>query len=591
MADSQAKMCPRSDGAHVQLEFIVKFEPSVAPDLSAPPQFTVEYESGGRTTVKAAVVPGTYIPPGGPNGDAWRICTTQLRYKGRLILRASWRTGASATPPGRDKNTAHAFEAGSQLNHKRLDVYLAGPVITVLGPGADTVGYGEQADRYWTAKNGVAPLDYTRTPDATSLWDILQRLDAEMNKMSDPRPWGQVNIVVHGNPHAIKMRLFPGTKEEEAWIHKDAIQKLIKGSTLKLECKSITDHTDVVFRACSAGQDQGLVDEIKRLVFPHARSVRIPKHAQVYELENGKPVARFYESLIYGTPTNTAAADPAKMSKAYEALIAMGSPGTPASINELSAAELKAEIATFAKKHDFPLEHSVGDYKSNTEDHFDSKTGAPLKGDERTKALWEEQNNQIGASAFWYTAREEWSFGRKGPDDAPPLRLPAETPTSPPQLYGIVEIPSGGSVNSGGVPLGAGTHTIGSFASDGWWVQGVPKLAGNHLQIEVNGSTATIQGAGALNVVGDLTEILKAGDKRMITVKGGVDITLEPTTVKFHLVRFAESPLCEAKYYRLVIDRMRELRRFEKGVPYGSRKFVDPEDINDIALFAESRIT
>ncbi len=139
-------------------------------------------------------------------------------------------------------------------------------------------------------------------------------------------------------------------------LHADGIASEVSrfGSSLARP-SSIDSETEVVFRSCNAGNEQGLIDAIRSRFLPSAKFVKVPKFPQVYEFETvGGKLTRarefFEERLAFDRRTSALAkADEATgLSKAYDALVTR-SPG-------LASTAVKAdELATFSENHDFSI--------------------------------------------------------------------------------------------------------------------------------------------------------------------------------------------------------------------------------------------
>src|SRR5690606_9560400 len=177
------------------------------------------------------------------------------------------------------------------------------PVIAFI-TGTDE-GFFDAATAYWRLN-----ADAVLVRKGMSLSEILTTLDALAPQLG---PLGQVNIVAHGNPEHLKMKLFPD--DPRAFLHedklKDSFHALVRPATIDAQ-------TEVYFRSCNAGLNQALLKRLKSTCFPDARFLRIPKWPQGYEskTENkrdarGKPTTQvvtvatefFLEQLHLERPT------------------------------------------------------------------------------------------------------------------------------------------------------------------------------------------------------------------------------------------------------------------------------------------------
>lgn len=133
-----------------------------------------------------------------------------------------------------------------------------------------------------------------------------------LRTQSDARgygPWGEVNIVSHGNAVEWVIKLQPADTAAlhlRRWHVEDARKKTPALSTpiaAQLDASS-----RVVIRGCAIGSDAGLLGEIRSL-FGGAATVYAPKYLQWYETLSGTAREGFYEQFFFYAKQDTSPSD------------------------------------------------------------------------------------------------------------------------------------------------------------------------------------------------------------------------------------------------------------------------------------------
>ena len=162
-------------------------------------------------------------------------------------------------------------------------------VITfIMGP--DTDGFYDSAKKYWSSRKRADRVIAT----ARSFAGIIAYLSKAANKPKNNKPWGEINIVVHGSALGADMQIRRGSKESttirtlQNAINKSAIKK----SAIKALPNTIVDNrTSINLHGCEIGQSKQLLQLIS-LAFggndPKAPKVYAPKVAIAYrEIRKG----------------------------------------------------------------------------------------------------------------------------------------------------------------------------------------------------------------------------------------------------------------------------------------------------------------
>ncbi len=407
-----------------------------------------------------------------------------------------------------------------------------------------------------------------------SLYEELKLLEAEAPKYG---PWGQVNIVTHGRDSLLLMKAQPASPKAE--MHEDIIAQEL--DTLTVPQAGIDGDTEVVFRACKAGNDQGLMDQVKSAFFSSAKHVRMPLFLQKYEMFAGRkePVESFVEEIVFDIPGHTLPSSAAKVDalklKAFNVL-KIRSPGLSTS------AEPATEIPTFIRDvpHDFaqtqPVEQTL------LEDQLVDKQGVALSTDEVAKigeAAWVAEGLHT-MSVTWRTAASRWDFGTVSRTSVRAQGLWFEingadvTPTPKFQILGSGQLAPGSGSQSGlwkveGIGIEAHHFTLEILSVD---------AAANKAEVKV-----TLMTSSGTAVVGG-TSLTKQGD----SVKHRV-----PTTVRFGdkavmNIRIANNITLTWQAKRKFFTWRRVMRKFDKNTAYARRALVTPDD-GDKGHFGESK--
>lgn len=130
-------------------------------------------------------------------------------------------------------------------------------------------------------------------------------------------PWGEANIVSHGN--AVEWVILPFAGAKSVHLRRWDIKDLRTDARFSPSISSqLTTDSKLVIRGCAIGNDQGLLDEIRAL-FGGQTTVFAPKFLQFYEMkvtpptatQPGSTVAResFFEFFFFFAKQQTAPPD------------------------------------------------------------------------------------------------------------------------------------------------------------------------------------------------------------------------------------------------------------------------------------------
>jgi hypothetical protein len=249
-----------------------------------------------NTTPSAGVPPLKVRFDGEPPGTSHRVdipASTLANEEGifEVLLKVK---GKVAGKPGSFIAPAPVFVRN--FKHGR-------PVIAFI-TGSDGAGY-------FTAAKAFMETYADATLARNNVLDIREFLRTE----SAPRgfgPWGEVNIVDHGNAVEWVIKLASSDKNLQhlrSWHVADAAAK----PPFQPPITSVLDsNSTVVIRGCAIGRDKGLLDEIRKL-FGGQCKVLAPKFLQEYAVQGSTARESFFEFFhFYATqgPANGPASVP-----------------------------------------------------------------------------------------------------------------------------------------------------------------------------------------------------------------------------------------------------------------------------------------
>jgi hypothetical protein len=441
------------------------------------------------------------------------------------------------------------------------------PVIAFIAT-AENDAFFTHARNFWKLN-----ADAVLARKGMSLKEILDVLDAEGKKFGK---WGQINICAHGREAQISMKAFPAGIDT---LHADGIEQEIKrfGSSLP-KPSSIDADTEVVFRSCNAGNEQGLIDAIRKNFFPSAKFVKVPKFPQVYESTTvgGKltSASEFFEerlSFDRRTPALAKGDEAAGLSKAYDGLVAR-SPG-------LDSSAVKAdELATFSDNHDFSINFSPITLGVN-ESVILRADGKPMSDSELVDMLrkqWvpKKINEQ---TAGWQTNDDRWELVLKRKND-----VTRDTDAS---ALGVLFRVTAGTGKPMFRLIGSGALSFGASGSDFNLVG--KGLESPHATVTLNGDQITVKDnettTGVKLNVGGKTIDLKGGAEGFASFPAS--ISLGGVSVE---IRRGKAFQLIFEGTRFFVDRRRTLRTFDKTKAYSSRPIHPLLNLDDARLFGTS---
>ncbi len=242
-----------------------------SPALTGSPALKLQFDSD--PTVHSLQIPA---PSAGQPANEEGIFEVQLKVAGTV-----------GKKPG-------SFNAPSPVFVRN---FKAGRPVIAFITGSDGGGYFAAA-RDYMGKYADARLDRDNVLDIRE----FLRTQAEPRKFG---PWGEVNIVDHGNAVEWVIKLVSGDAKPRhlrRWDLEDA-NKLAQFQT---PISSVLDKSStLVIRGCAIGNDKGLLDEIRKM-FGGACKVLAPKHLQLYDSKSGVAREGFFEVLHFYSTTGPA---------------------------------------------------------------------------------------------------------------------------------------------------------------------------------------------------------------------------------------------------------------------------------------------
>ncbi len=475
------------------------------------------------------------------------------------------------------------------------------PVIAFVTGTED--GFFQAAEDYWKLNADAVVVN-----KGMSFADVLSTLDALADKYG---PWGQINIVAHGNPEHLKMRLFSNSKKE--MLHEDLLnnQDILKQLTIP---SGIDDETEVFFRSCNAGLNQDLVDTLKQRIFPTAKFLKIPMWPQGYQSQKSKKKGAngqvevvttasefFLEQMHYDRPTQAEAeADlSTELPKRFDD-IKNRSPGLD------SSASASEELPKFTEK--MSLTYEFDDTIKYIEADISDAEGKQLDDDgiiEKYRKDWSPlfQNDTLSSTGKTEETRWKVELASK----------PKEVQTTENETRrGVTFISKEGTPQL--IQFSNGFVSAGTADPSNWKVTGAG-VAAFHVQFQlgVSGNMNQVEITHETDDAGKVTEV-KAGSQTVrldennkklqatlpITVTIGElpppDPSAPPSATPPALTGTAKLEVRRGKEFemgfhstRFLIARRRKMMKFEAGVEYDKRKVVvQPNSGNDALLFGKA---
>jgi len=151
-------------------------------------------------------------------------------------------------------------------------------VTFIAATDADSLAgnFFKNATTFWNFNADTVIVD-----SGISLEEIIEKMNAQFKAHG---MLGQVNIVAHGNDQFIRIKLFKNstTNALDKYVVSREISAREKQGRKLPPLQGVDGDTQIVFRACRAGQDQGLVNILHEKVFGSQGKLYIPKFYQYY---------------------------------------------------------------------------------------------------------------------------------------------------------------------------------------------------------------------------------------------------------------------------------------------------------------------
>lgn len=304
----------------VEVDAPTEFEAAGSPATIFKAEGTLKantFELDGTPVIPAAAAgaPTVKVKLGGQTFDVPLLDSAKEHGAFELQLKVSTRA-----PSGNFQSPATVFVRA--FDHFKDAAGRPRPVITFV-TGAPDAGFFTHAEKFWKKH-----ADVVVARDGLSLVEILEALNRAGDSFGD---WGQINIVAHGHLHDILLSIGHG---QERFIHADKVKEDVDALPSAVPTVAmIAADTQIVIRACNAGNDQPLIDALHEHVFRGQGKLFIPKFVQAYGPDDtGQPQELFFESLFFavrGPSSPTGAALQSGLRSAYDALNSPGKGGVP----------------------------------------------------------------------------------------------------------------------------------------------------------------------------------------------------------------------------------------------------------------------
>ena len=460
------------------------------------------------------------------------------------------------------------------------------PVVAFI-TGSESDAFFKHAERFWRSP-GKADLVIDKK--GISLQDILANLDHFGDRFG---LWGQVNIIAHGFPNQIQIKILPSSvfPLHEDKVSEEVDQAIADGTWPNIT--SVDSDTEVLFRSCNAGQDQDLVDAIKTNIFPSAKFLKIPKFLQFYRTGPGVAEEFFQEELLYDRPTKAEAeADEATQLPIEFDKLKLVSPGLD------PKAKAADEVPSFSEqkftKGEFTQNQTVPESKVK-----DLSTGKDFTDAELIKTYrddWSPVHNHDTKSATDKTPHDRWHIELKKSKEKPPKNETKASRLAREQRKGIWfesadATPRIHHLNSGGVVLGSNVNGGGAMTING------DKIGGFHASILINQTDSN----GDVDFNRVEVEFKAIGEPDVANIKVGGSTLNEdspkkvfklPITVKIGsvslTVRRGETFVLSFEATRSFKHARRDMKKFIPGSDYKDRPDDVLPDPNDDKHFATS---
>jgi hypothetical protein len=470
--------------------------------------------------------------------------------------------GASATVglPGKDKENGvfeillevtakgkAGFKSDVKVFVRDFQYFKVGttrrPVITFI-TDADSPGnpFFTNAELYWKAH-----ADAVVVRPGITMEEIVKILKDEQPRYGD---WGQVNIVTHGRAMAMKLAVRKG--QTPALLDRDTIDAATAAS-VSFDTAGLDKDSEVVYRACNAGNNQLLLDQIKRDLVGGSAKVQAPKMVQTY---SSSPVEEgFMETLTFDVPGTVAPGAAATQTGLQAAFDALPAPhGT-----------WKTEEPSFSENDDWTQTFNFG-LTLNEEDTFSgwakktpvAKTDAELGDD--MKAEWTKQGLEK-RDLTWSTLPARWEIKVaskvQGKDQPEGLWVEVTAGTGTPKV----------------IALWPGDLTVGSDPGSDLMIVATG-VAANHAMLHNEKGKLTIQGdpsAKTTASAGGKTQTISTTTMTPVSVP--CTVTMGGATIS---VRNMHTTLVSYVISRFWVERRRRLRTFDATKSHADRTLVVP---------------
>jgi hypothetical protein len=170
------------------------------------------------------------------------------------------------------------------------------PIVAFITGDTRSDPFFANADLFWKAvadgKFSLGSVEEIRT-------FLFKRADA-----GGFGPWGEVNVVNHGNEFEWIVKLF-GSAKGVSHVHTQDLDKLRSDPRIFGPIPSLDDTSRVIIRGCAIGNDQSLLDAI-RDVFGGDATILAPKFIQIYATSGKISREGFMEMFFFYVPGSSA---------------------------------------------------------------------------------------------------------------------------------------------------------------------------------------------------------------------------------------------------------------------------------------------
>jgi hypothetical protein len=251
--------------------------------------------------IEGTIAVGHFVPNGAlPTPSDPSAPALKVRFDGE----ADTVSHAIEIPASAQSNENGVFEIGlrveATINNRRRTFTKQQPIfLRNIQSGRPVVafvtgsrgGFFVGADAFWTTH-----------ADGKFSHNNIVEIREFLRTQSSPRgfgPWGEVNIVSHGNAVEWLIRMTrsdQGARHLRWWTLDDAMSG---APSLRTAMPDVDAQTNIIIRGCAIGNDQDLLDKIREL-FGGSATVKAPKFLQFYHSGGSSaPREGFFEFFFF----------------------------------------------------------------------------------------------------------------------------------------------------------------------------------------------------------------------------------------------------------------------------------------------------